>query len=437
MNHKNFLSAVDQSISDGVKRGILHLIQEGMLTTDNMIKINDSELVNFTSCSYLGLEHDSRLKRAAISAVEKYGVQFSESRAYVSINLYKELEDLMSEIFGAPTIIAPTTTLAHLSAIPVILDSEDAVIVDQQLHNSVLSGINIFRANWPIHFEVLRHNRMDLLRERIETLQKSHKRVWYFADGIYSMFGDRCPANEIFSLLDTYPSFNTYIDDAHSMSIIGENGKGFILGSRSIHERMIVASSMAKAFATGGGILVFPNKEIARKVRACGAPFNSSGPLQPATLGAAVASAKIHLTDEIYTLQAELVSRIKYASTLFTETSLPLISNFDSGIFFVGTSRAQLAYIIMEKMMKQGFLLNIGVFPAVSKNHAGIRFTITALQSYEQIYMMVMTLNEVFLETLKEHQYTIDQIYSAFKVVARLEDRQAGEFLNEPINEGK
>lgn len=425
------MSAIDQSISEGIKRGILHLTQEGDLTTDNLIHINDSELVNFTSCSYLGLEHDERLKRAAIAAVEKYGVQFSESRAYVSIELYRELEDLMSEIFEAPTIIAPTTTLAHLSAIPVILDSEDAVIADQQLHNSVLSGINVFRANWPIHFEVLRHNRLDLLKERIETLQKTYKRVWYFADGIYSMFGDRCPADEIFNLLESYPSFHTYIDDAHSMSILGKNGKGYILSNHTIHDRMIVASSMAKAFATGGGILVFPNKELARRVRACGAPFNSSGPLQPATLGAAVASAKIHLTDEISELQAELANRIKYASALFKETSLPLISNFDSGIFFVGTSRAELAYTIMERMIKRGFLLNIGVFPAVSKNHSGIRFTITALQSYDQIQNMVKTLNEVFFETLAAHQYSVDQIYNAFKVVARLDDRPVGEFIDE------
>ncbi|RKO68857.1 aminotransferase class I/II-fold pyridoxal phosphate-dependent enzyme [Sphingobacterium puteale] len=431
MNHHNFMSAIDQSISEGVRRGILHLTQEGNLATDNLIQINGSELVNFTSCSYLGLEHDERLKSAAIAAVEKYGVQFSESRAYVSIDLYRELEQLMSEIFEAPTIVAPTTTLAHLSAIPVILDPEDAVIADQQLHNSVLSGINVFKANWPIHFEVLRHNRLDVLKERIEALQKTYKRVWYFADGVYSMFGDRCPANEIFNLLDSFPVFHTYIDDAHSMSILGKNGKGYILSNHTIHERMIVASSMAKAFATGGGILVFPNKEIARRVRACGAPFNSSGPLQPATLGAAVASAKIHLTDEIYVLQTELANRIKYANSLFKATSLPLISNFDSGIFFVGTSRAELAYSIMEKMIKRGFLLNIGVFPAVSKNHSGIRFTMTTLQSYDQIERMIKTLNEVFFETLGEHQYSVDQIYSAFKVVARLEDRATGEFISE------
>ncbi|WP_460686905.1 aminotransferase class I/II-fold pyridoxal phosphate-dependent enzyme [Niabella aquatica] len=429
MNHQKFINNVYETISKGVKRGLLHLIQDGTLTTDNKIGINGSKLYNFTSCSYLGLEHDARLKEAAIDAVQKYGAQFSESRAYVSIKLYEELEELMCEIFDAPAIIAPTTTLAHLSAIPTLLEVGDAVIADQQLHNSVLSGINVFRGNWPVHFEVLRHNRMDLLEERIKALQASHDKVWYFADGIYSMFGDRCPTEEIFSFLETYASFHAYIDDAHSMSVLGKNGKGYVIGNRPIHERMIIASSMAKAFATGGGILVFPDKELAGKVRTCGAPFNSSGPLQPATLGAAVASAKIHLTDEIYQLQDELKQRIQYANSLFSQTSLPVISNYDSAIFFIGTSKEELAYEIMERMMKRGFLVNLGVFPAVSKNHSGIRFTITVLQTFEQIENMITALDEEFREALQQHNYSFDQINKAFTQVAGLDKRSIGTFL--------
>lgn len=429
MNHKQFITDVYETISKGVNRGLLHLTQDGKLTTDNKIGINGSELCNFTSCSYLGLEHDTRLKQAAIDAVKKYGAQFSESRAYVSIKLYEELEELMSEIFDAPAIIAPTTTLAHLSAIPTLLEVGDAVIVDQQLHNSVHSGINVFRGSHPLHFEMLRHNRVDLLEEKIKELQANYNRVWYFADGVYSMFGDRCPADEIFDFLNAYPSFYTYIDDAHSMSILGKNGRGFVLGNRPIHEKMIIASSMAKAFATGGGILVFPNRELAKKVRTCGAPFNSSGPLQPATLGAAVASAKIHLTDEIYQLQEELKKRIQFANSLFNQTSLPVISNYDSAIFFVGTSKSDLAYEIMERMMKRGFLLNLGVFPAVSKNHSGIRFTITVLQTFEQIENMIAALDEEFRAALQQNNYSFEQINKAFTQVAGLDRRSIGTFM--------
>ncbi len=435
MNHDQFITEVESSITTGVDQGLLHLVQDNKLTKDNLISINRQWLCNFTSCSYLGLEHDERLKNAAIEAVKIYGTQFSESRAYVSIELYKELEILISEIFGAPSLVAPTTTLGHLATIPVILNSNDAVIVDQQLHNSVLSGINVFRANWSVHFEVLRHNRMDLLEERIKTLQIKHKRIWYFCDGIYSMFGDRCPIEEIFRLLDTFPSFHAYIDDAHAMSVLGSNGRGLALGERNIHERMIVASSMAKAFATGGGILVFPTKELATKVRTCGAPFNSSGPLQPATLGAAVASAQIHLTAEISSLQQELVKRIQYANFLFKKTCLPVISNYDSAIFFVGTSKANLAYEIMGRMMKRGFLVNLGVFPAVSKNHSGIRFTVTTVQTFEQIENMIAALEEEFNASLKHNDYSVEQINNAFRSVAIMDNRTTGLFLDEMKNQ--
>ncbi len=417
MNHDQFFNAVDISITDGVKKGILHLVQNGQLTTSNEIFIKQQKLYNFTSCSYIGLEHDPRLKDAAINAINKFGTQFSESRAYVSIELYQELEELMSTIFDCPTIVAPTTTLAHASAIPVLLNVNDAIITDQQLHNSVQSGINIFRANWPVHFEVLRHNRMDQLEERIQDLQSRFERVWFFGDGIYSMFGDRCPVDDIVGFLNKYPSFHAYIDDAHAMSIFGERGRGFTLSKREIHPKMIVASSMAKAFATGGGILAFPTKELARKVRTCGAPFNSSGPLQPATLGAAVASARIHLTDVIYTLQDELMKRIEYACSLFKKTSLPLISNCDSPIFFVGTSKADLAYELLGRMMKRGFLVNLAVFPAVSKNNSGIRFTITVLQTFEQIEKMVAALNEEYVAAIKENGYSLDQIKNAFRSI--------------------
>ena len=51
-------------------------------------------MVNFGSCSYLGLEKHDILKNAVIDAASKYGTQFSSSRTYLSHALYKELESL-------------------------------------------------------------------------------------------------------------------------------------------------------------------------------------------------------------------------------------------------------------------------------------------------------------------------------------------------------
>src|SRR6185312_3354095 len=194
-------------------------------------------VLNFGSCSYLGLEFDSRIKAGATEAIEKYGTQFSESRAYASLGLYKELENLLEKVFEAYCVITPTTTLGHIANIPVLIDDTDAIIMDQQVHNSVQTAVQIVKARG-VHTELVRHNRMDLLETRIKELRSKHKKIWYMADGIYSMFGDCSPVDEIYSLMNQYPEFYYYVDDAHGMSIHGKYGRGFVLSNHDIHPKM-------------------------------------------------------------------------------------------------------------------------------------------------------------------------------------------------------
>src|SRR6185369_5161151 len=95
-------------------RGLAHASVEDARLDGRQIELAGRRLVNFGSCSYLGLETDARLKRAACEAVERYGVVFSSSRAYVSLPLYAEFEALLSEVVGGhPVVVAPTTSLLH------------------------------------------------------------------------------------------------------------------------------------------------------------------------------------------------------------------------------------------------------------------------------------------------------------------------------------
>jgi 7-keto-8-aminopelargonate synthetase-like enzyme len=53
------------------------------------------------------------------------------------------------------------------------------------------------------------------LEARIEELSKKHDKVWYFADGIYSMYGDGTPVEKVYDLMDKNEKFHFYVDDAH------------------------------------------------------------------------------------------------------------------------------------------------------------------------------------------------------------------------------
>jgi 7-keto-8-aminopelargonate synthetase-like enzyme len=411
----SFFEVVDQIVTDGVNKGILHLYTEDTRLSENIISLKGNNVVNFGSCSYLGLEFDERLKNGAKQAVDNYGTQFSESRAYVSVRQYAELEDLLRQLFDAHCVVMPTTTLGHIANIPVLVGDADAVIMDQQVHNSVQTAIQLLKARG-CHIEILRHNRMDLLEEKIKQLRSKYRKIWYMADGIYSMFGDTSPVDEIYGLMNKYPELHYYVDDAHGMSIYGKHGRGYVLNNRQFHPKMVMGTSLNKAFASGGGVMLYPNAELARKVRTCGGPLITSGPMQPASLGAAIAAAKIHLSDEIYDMQQDLQENIRYAQLMIKKYGLPLVSNAGAAVFFIGVSLPKMGYNMVKRMLTKGYYLNLGIFPAVPIKNTGIRFTITRLHTFTQIEQMIATMAAEFPKALLEEGLTMEQIYKAFKI---------------------
>ncbi|MDI9340752.1 MAG: aminotransferase class I/II-fold pyridoxal phosphate-dependent enzyme [Sediminibacterium sp.] len=432
-NKNSFIDTVHQIVGNGVKKGILHLYTEDEKLNGNKITIKKKQVVNFGSCSYLGLEFDERLKQSSIEAIENYGTQFSESRAYVSTGHYRQLEGLLNKLFDAYCVVAPTTTLGHFSTIPVLVNADDAIILDHQVHNSVQMAVNMVKAKG-VHVEMVRHNRLDLLEQKILELRKKHRKIWYMADGIYSMYGDVSPVKQINALMDIYPELHYYVDDAHGMSCFGKHGRGYVLNECDIRDRMVVAVSFAKAFATGGAAMLFPTAELATKVRSCGGPMITSGPMQPATLGAAVASAKIHLSDEITDMQETFYKNMRYAKQMIKKYGLPMVSDTPSPIFFIAVSLPKLGYNVVKRMLDAGYYLNLGIFPAVPIKNTGIRFTITRLHTFEQIEGMIAKLAMHLGLAMAEENITMEQICQAFKM-ATPDEREATDAVDSVLKQ--
>src|SRR5690606_6612491 len=127
-------------------------------------------------------------------------------------------------------------------------------------------------------------------------------------------------------------------------------------------------------------------------VRNCGGPMITSGPMQPSALGAALAAADIHLSDEIYEMQARLKKNILYCHHLLELSGLPNLAEEESPIFFIGVGAPKPAYDLIDRLINEGFLVNIGIFPAVPMKNTGLRFTITRLHTFEQIEAFVQAL---------------------------------------------
>jgi len=382
------LRLVDESVTSGISHGVGHLIAEDHHLGGRLVTLGGRPMVNFGSCSYLGLETDLRLKNAAIDAVSRFGVQFASSRAYVSCPPYTELERLLRALFGGPVVVAQTTTLAHLAALPILVGAQDAVVCDQMVHNSVQAVLpTLAAAGTTCRF--VRHNRMDRLDDLVRVLTAKHPRVWYLADGIYSMHGDPAPLAALRELVARHERLHLYIDDAHGVTWTGRRGRGTVMGHGPPPPRTVMVASLAKAFAAGGAVIVPPDTETARLIRACGSTMIFSGPLQPALLGAAIASARVHLSPEIHERQRKLMDRILRFNALVEARGLPLGSPVPTPIRFVRTGSNDATFRIAADLMRDGFYVNTAVFPAVTKDQGGLRIALTTHQSIDDIHGLV------------------------------------------------
>jgi len=354
--------------------------------------IDGSPLKNFGSCSYMGLEQHPLLLAGAEEALRRYGSNFSISRAYLQCSLYEELEEVLGRAMGRHVVVTPSTTLAHLAALPVLVGERDLVLLDQFAHASLHMATELID---DVPIELVRHSRIDAIERRLIEAGDRHDRIWYLCDGVYSMLGDFAPFAGLATLLERYPKLHLYIDDAHAMSWAGPNGRGMALRHFPSSDRVFVAVSLSKAFGATGGALALPSAELKERVRRCGGPMVFSGPIPPAGLGAALASARLHLEPEFETMQAELSDRIETARTLLGERGLSLATDDATPIFMLHYDATWEVTHVVRSLRERGFFCCPSTFPAVPMNKPSIRFTVSRHNSLSDISELVEHLSAV------------------------------------------
>ena len=104
--HEQVLDTIDEVTQISSNLGIAQLQIEDEELSGRTIRVKGRDVVNFGSCSYLNLEKHPAIIQGVVDAVTKYGSQFSSSRAYASVTLYSEAENLLEEIFERPVLLA-------------------------------------------------------------------------------------------------------------------------------------------------------------------------------------------------------------------------------------------------------------------------------------------------------------------------------------------
>lgn len=416
INHNNPFKTISDLIENAKEQHTVHLYAEDSFLNGNSLQIKGKKCWHFATTGYLGLEQDIRLKSAGAEAIMKYGTQFPLSKTYISHPLYAELEALLKQMFGQEVIICKNSTLAHLGIIPQLVDYDEVVILDHQVHWSVQQACSMLK-NKGCVVELVRHNNLEQLEALLIKYRRTKKKIWYMADGIYSMFGDHAPIEELKNLCKKYSELHLYFDDVHGMSWKGTHGTGFVKAHFDVvPPNVTIVATLSKTFGASGAVVICGDAIKHNEIKNFGGPLTFSAQLEPAAVATAIASAKIHLSEEIYKLQDTLYHKIALANGLFTMYDLPIISFAHTPVFYLGTALPQTAFNLVNFLHAEGFFVNPGIYPAVPMRNAGLRITVSNHNANEQITDLITCIAHHFQEALNKTNNSRNLIDKAFKI---------------------
>ncbi|MCU0324800.1 MAG: aminotransferase class I/II-fold pyridoxal phosphate-dependent enzyme [Spirosomaceae bacterium] len=408
------LEFVFDTFKYGKDSGILQLRADNESFDGKRLYINGKETISFNTNNYLDFQDDARVKEAAIEMIRKFGIHTSIPRPFMSFSHFEEAEQKLERIFGQPTLLCNTTSSGHFSYLPLIIGKNDAIIMDQFVHKSVQQTVQYLKADG-VYAEFVRHNQTDALEQRIKILQEKYEKVWYLCDGVYSMHGDGAPFSDIEILLNSYDSFYCYVDDAHGMSWIGENGKGYVFHHLPQHDKLFVITSLNKGFGSFCSVMVFPNQKTKDLIRTIGSSIIFSTCPPHSSIGALSAIADIHLSEEIYEKQMRLKENIDYFNKKAIELNIPLANNSFTPIFLVGCGDNDNTVAVAQHIIANGYITGISSYPSVPLKNSGLRTNVNINHTFIEIDGILNAINEVMERLENEGKLNREDVKKSFK----------------------
>ena len=341
--------------------------------------INEKKVLNLCSNNYLGFANEERLKKAAINAIEKWGVGPGAVRTIAgTFSIHEELEETLAKFKKVEaTLFLQSGFVANQAVIPAITNEEDAILSDELNHASIIDGVRLSKAKR----YVWKHRDIKDLEEKlIEADKNGARRKLIITDGVFSMDGDLAPLPEIVELAEKYNAM-VMVDDAHGEGVLGSHGRG-IVDHFELHGRVdIEIGTLSKAFGVLGGYIA-GKKELIEYLKQKARPFLFSSPLSPADTAAALEATKILQESD------ERVKKLWDNAKYFKEEMKKL--GFDTGesetpITPVMLYDAKLSTQFSKELFEEGiFAQSIG-YPTVPKGKARIRVMISAVHTKEDL----------------------------------------------------
>src|ERR1700750_2579801 len=161
------LDAFAQAKLDALEgRGLRRALAQTLREDGIWVERNGRRLLSFSCNDYLNLTQHPAVKRAAIAAIEHYGVGSGASRLLTGNHpLYAELESRLAHLKGTEdAVVFGSGYLANSGIIPALIGRRDGVFLDALSHACIWSGTRLSDAT----HQAFAHNDMAALAAMLE-----------------------------------------------------------------------------------------------------------------------------------------------------------------------------------------------------------------------------------------------------------------------------
>ena len=348
------------------------------------IQIAGRRLLNFSSNDYLGLANDSRVRDAAIRAINEFGVGAGASRLISGTQSpHVRLERALAKWKGTEAALCFSSGYAAaLGAIPALVTKNDVVLLDKLCHASLIDAAKLSGAR----LRIFPHNNLRKLESHLEWARREHtgKRILILTESVFSMDGDLAPLRDLIEIKKRFDAL-LMLDEAHAVGVIGANGRGLAAEQNVSDHVDVQMGTLSKALGASGGYICGSRLLIEWLVNRARSFIYSTAP-PPAITAAALAALNFLSSAEGEERRLLLWKRIRSMQELLPRTELnKLCGAARSAIFPWIVGDEQAALNLAAALQSEGFLVPAIRYPTVAKGAARLRITVTAAHQEDQI----------------------------------------------------
>ena len=349
-------------------------IQESAATE---VRIQGRKMVMVGSNNYLGLTHHPHVVERVKKAAEKYGSGCTGSRFLNgTLDLHEELETRLAKFMNREAVQTFSTGFqTNLGVIATLVGKNDVIFCDRENHASILDACRLSFGET----RKFRHNDAADLERLLAAADEDCGKL-IVVDGVFSMLGDIAVLPDIVRVAKKYAA-RILVDDAHSIGVLGANGRGTAEHFGLESEVDLVMGTFSKSFASIGGFIAGP-RDVIHYLRHHSRPLIFSASIPPSAAAAALAAldvleAEPQRRERLWRITRDMKAKYDRIGFDTGKTETPIIP------LVVGDEMKTIAFC--QALFESGVFANPVIAPGVPPGKDLIRTSYMATHTDEEL----------------------------------------------------